>query len=96
MGPLTISLQHFTSQLFMDGSLRLYYMQHVTGLVCVTQPHTRRAEQVLGIGFQPGLDPAKKAYYSPPGLLLYFQYVLNASDESRNSMVEEEAENQRQ
>lgn len=28
-------------------------------LVCSTRPHTQRVERVVGIGFQPGLDPAK-------------------------------------
>lgn len=28
-------------------------------LVSATRPHTQRVERVVGIGFQPGLEPAK-------------------------------------
>jgi hypothetical protein len=28
-------------------------------LVCTTRPHKQKIERVMGIGFQPGLDPAK-------------------------------------
>ncbi|KAF5747663.1 regulatory-associated protein of TOR 1 isoform X1 [Tripterygium wilfordii] len=44
---------------FMDGSVRLYDVRTPEMLVCTTRPHTQKVERVVGIGFQPGLDPAK-------------------------------------
>nr|XP_023912272.1 regulatory-associated protein of TOR 1 [Quercus suber]POF10632.1 regulatory-associated protein of tor 1 [Quercus suber] len=41
---------------FVDGSVRLYDVRTPDMLVCATRPHTQK---VVGIGFQPGLDPAK-------------------------------------
>ncbi|XP_048235916.1 regulatory-associated protein of TOR 1 isoform X3 [Ricinus communis] len=43
---------------FVDGSVRLYDVRTPERLVCAKRPHTR-AERVVGIGFQPGLDPGK-------------------------------------
>nr|POF11146.1 regulatory-associated protein of tor 1 [Quercus suber] len=41
---------------FVDGSVRLYDVRTPDMLVCATWPHTQK---VVGIGFQPRLDPAK-------------------------------------
>ncbi|KAI3819124.1 hypothetical protein L1987_12948 [Smallanthus sonchifolius] len=58
---------------FVDGSVRLYDIRTPDGLVCVTRPHTLSLERtgsidrVVGIGFQPGLDPAKIVSASQAG-----------------------------
>ena len=39
--------------------LILIMMLVICRLVCSARPHTTRSERVVGIGFQPGLDPAK-------------------------------------
>ncbi|KAM7463906.1 hypothetical protein LguiA_032027 [Lonicera macranthoides] len=52
---------------FVDGSVRLYDIRTPDSLVCVTRPHTQRVEKVVGIGFQPGLDPAKIVSASQAG-----------------------------
>uniref|UniRef100_A0A2P2MA86 Regulatory-associated protein of TOR 1 isoform X1 n=1 Tax=Rhizophora mucronata TaxID=61149 RepID=A0A2P2MA86_RHIMU len=44
---------------FVDGSVRLYDVRTPEAPVCTTRPHTEKSEEVVGIGFQPGLDPAK-------------------------------------
>ncbi|KAG2691057.1 hypothetical protein I3843_09G213400 [Carya illinoinensis] len=44
---------------FVDGSVRLYDARMPEMLVCETRPHSQKVERVVGIGFQPGLDPAK-------------------------------------
>ncbi|CAL0304399.1 unnamed protein product [Lupinus luteus] len=44
---------------FVDGSVRLYDVRTPEMLVCGLRPHTQRVEKVVGIGFQPGLDPGK-------------------------------------
>ncbi|KAL4277094.1 hypothetical protein AHAS_Ahas20G0272800 [Arachis hypogaea] len=36
-------------------------------LICGLQPHTQRVEKVVGIGFQPGLDPGKIVSASQAG-----------------------------
>ncbi|KAL8232514.1 hypothetical protein R6Q57_002292 [Mikania cordata] len=58
---------------FVDGSVRLYDIRTPDGLVCVSRPHTPSVERVggiervVGIGFQPGLDPAKIVSASQAG-----------------------------
>ncbi|KAF5737274.1 regulatory-associated protein of TOR 1 isoform X1 [Tripterygium wilfordii] len=52
---------------FMDGSVRLYDVRTPEMLVCATRPHTQKVERVVGIGFQPGLDPAKIVSASQAG-----------------------------
>ncbi|GMH10001.1 hypothetical protein Nepgr_011842 [Nepenthes gracilis] len=52
---------------FVDGSVRLFDIRTPEMLVCVTQPHTQRVERVVGIGFQPGLDPFKIVSASQAG-----------------------------
>ncbi|KAK9920305.1 hypothetical protein M0R45_028863 [Rubus argutus] len=44
---------------FVDGSVRLYDVRTPEKLVCEMRPHTQKVERVVGIGFQPGLDPSK-------------------------------------
>ncbi|XP_045798844.1 regulatory-associated protein of TOR 1-like isoform X1 [Trifolium pratense] len=52
---------------FMDGSVRLYDTRTPEKLVCGLRPHTQRVEKVMGIGFQPGLDPGKLVSASQAG-----------------------------
>ncbi|XP_062094822.1 regulatory-associated protein of TOR 1-like isoform X6 [Humulus lupulus] len=52
---------------FVDGSVRLYDVRTPESLVCAVRPHTQRVERVVGIGFQPGLDPAKIVSASQAG-----------------------------
>ncbi|KAH7672543.1 Regulatory associated protein of TOR protein [Dioscorea alata] len=49
---------------FVDGSVRLFDIRTPEMLVCATRPHTQR---VVGVGFQPGLDPAKIVSASQAG-----------------------------
>ncbi|CAH2074657.1 unnamed protein product [Thlaspi arvense] len=51
---------------FADGSVRLYDVRTPEWLVCATRPH-QRAEKVVGLSFQPGLDPAKIVSASQAG-----------------------------
>nr|XP_043636521.1 regulatory-associated protein of TOR 1 isoform X2 [Erigeron canadensis] len=70
---------------FVDGSVRLYDIRTPDGLVCVTRPHTHRVdrvggiERVVGIGFQPGLEPAKIVSASQAGDIQFFD-IRNQSD----------------
>ncbi|GAB2235961.1 hypothetical protein Droror1_Dr00026406 [Drosera rotundifolia] len=52
---------------FVDGSVRLYDTRTPDMLVSSTRPHTQRVERVVGIGFQPGLDPPKIVSASQAG-----------------------------
>ncbi|KAF2549640.1 hypothetical protein F2Q70_00023759 [Brassica cretica] len=45
---------------FADGSLRLYDVRSPEPLVLATRPH-QKVERVVGLSFQPGLDPSKVA-----------------------------------
>ncbi|XP_010653368.1 regulatory-associated protein of TOR 1 isoform X4 [Vitis vinifera] len=60
-------------------------------LVCAARPHARTIERVVGIGFQPGLDPAilqsehlgvryVKSYLLLLGCLTAFLHILSASE----------------
>ncbi|XP_010553141.1 PREDICTED: regulatory-associated protein of TOR 1 isoform X2 [Tarenaya hassleriana] len=51
---------------FADGSVRLYDVRTPDMLACSVRPH-QRAEKVVGISFQPGLDPAKIVSASQAG-----------------------------
>ncbi|KAG7576530.1 WD40 repeat [Arabidopsis thaliana x Arabidopsis arenosa] len=51
---------------FADGSLRLYDVRSPEPLVCATRPH-QKVERVVGLSFQPGLDPAKVVSASQAG-----------------------------
>ncbi|XP_075502359.1 regulatory-associated protein of TOR 1-like isoform X2 [Primulina tabacum] len=52
---------------FVDGYVRLYDIRTPEMLVSETQPHTQRVERVVGMGFQPGLEPAKLVSASQAG-----------------------------
>ncbi|KAL0347540.1 UNVERIFIED_CONTAM: Regulatory-associated protein of TOR 1 [Sesamum calycinum] len=52
---------------FVDGYVRLYDIRTPEMLVSATRPHTQRVERVVGIGFQPGLEPAKIVSASQAG-----------------------------
>ncbi|CAJ2670929.1 unnamed protein product [Trifolium pratense] len=52
---------------FIDGSVRLYDARTPEMLVCGLRPHTERVGKVMGIGFQPGLDPGKLVSASQAG-----------------------------
>ncbi|KAJ4978640.1 hypothetical protein NE237_009420 [Protea cynaroides] len=64
---------------FVDGSVRLYDVRTPEMLVCATRPHTQRVERVVGIGFQPGLDPAKIVSASQAGDIQFID-VRNHTD----------------
>ncbi|KAI7750720.1 hypothetical protein M8C21_013022 [Ambrosia artemisiifolia] len=69
---------------FVDGSVRLYDIRTPDGLVCVTRPHTLGVDRsagtrVVGIGFQPGLDPAKIVSASQAGDIQFLD-IRNQSD----------------
>ncbi|XP_024011669.1 regulatory-associated protein of TOR 2 isoform X2 [Eutrema salsugineum] len=51
---------------FADGSVRLYDVRTPEWLVCATRPH-QGVEKVVGLSFQPGLDPAKIVSASQAG-----------------------------
>lgn len=52
---------------FVDGSVRIYDVRTPEMLVSASHPHTHRVERVVGIGFQPGLDPGKIVSASQAG-----------------------------
>ncbi|CAI0474807.1 unnamed protein product [Linum tenue] len=52
---------------FVDGSVRLYDVRTPEMPVCTMRPHIQKVERVVGIGFQPGLDPAKIVSASQAG-----------------------------
>ncbi|XP_008792190.2 regulatory-associated protein of TOR 1 [Phoenix dactylifera] len=52
---------------FVDGSVRIFDIRTPEMLVCTARPHTQRVERVVGLGFQPGLDPAKIVSASQAG-----------------------------
>ncbi|KAL3633363.1 Regulatory-associated protein of TOR 1 [Castilleja foliolosa] len=52
---------------FSDGYVRLYDIRTPEMLVSETKPHPQPVERVVGIGFQPGLDPAKVVSASQAG-----------------------------
>lgn len=52
---------------FMDGWVRIYDVRTPDLPVCSTRLHTQRVEKVVGIGFQPGLDPTKIVSASQAG-----------------------------
>ncbi|KAA8517693.1 hypothetical protein F0562_015167 [Nyssa sinensis] len=61
---------------FVDGSVRLFDIRTPEMLVCATRPHTQRVERVVGIGFQPGLDPAKIVSASQAGDIQFLDIRL--------------------
>ncbi|CAH9103197.1 unnamed protein product [Cuscuta europaea] len=64
---------------FVDGSVRLFDIRMPHMLVATTQPHTQRIERVVGIGFQPGLQPAKIVSASQAGDIQFLD-VRNVKD----------------
>ncbi|KAL1368806.1 hypothetical protein AAHE18_02G148400 [Arachis hypogaea] len=52
---------------FVDGSVRLYDVRKPEMVACELRPHRQRVERVVGIGFQPGLDPGKMVSASQAG-----------------------------
>ncbi|CAN0879595.1 Regulatory-associated protein of TOR 1 [Linum grandiflorum] len=52
---------------FIDGSVRLYDVRTPETPVCTMRPHTQKVERVMGIEFQPGLDPGKIVSASQAG-----------------------------
>ncbi|XP_021622522.1 regulatory-associated protein of TOR 1 isoform X1 [Manihot esculenta] len=63
---------------FVDGSVRLYDVRTPEMLVCTKRPHTR-VERVVGIGFQPGLDPGKFVSASQAGDIEFLD-IRNPTD----------------
>ncbi|KAK6943403.1 Raptor, N-terminal CASPase-like domain [Dillenia turbinata] len=64
---------------FVDGSVRLYDVRTPEMLVCATRPHTEQVERVMGIGFQPGLDPGKIVSASQAGDIKFLD-IRNQKD----------------
>ncbi|CAD5170829.1 unnamed protein product [Musa acuminata subsp. malaccensis] len=52
---------------FVDGSVRIFDIRAPEMPVCTARPHTQRVERVVGIGFQPGIDPTKIVSASQAG-----------------------------
>uniref|UniRef100_A0A1D1Z5U7 Regulatory-associated protein of TOR 1 n=2 Tax=Anthurium amnicola TaxID=1678845 RepID=A0A1D1Z5U7_9ARAE len=52
---------------FVDGSVKLFDIRTPEMLVSATRPHIQRVERVVGIGFQPGMDPGKIVSASQAG-----------------------------
>ncbi|KAL3830244.1 hypothetical protein ACJIZ3_019046 [Penstemon smallii] len=52
---------------FVDGYVRLYDIRTPEKLVCATRPPSQQVERIVGIGFQPGLEPAKLVSASKAG-----------------------------
>jgi len=65
---------------FVDGSVRLFDIRAPELLVCTTQPHTQRVERVVGIGFQPGLDPTKIVSASQAGDIQFLDIRRQGGD----------------
>ncbi|KAL3531617.1 hypothetical protein ACH5RR_005138 [Cinchona calisaya] len=57
---------------FSDGFVRLFDIRTPEMLVSETRPHTPRLERVVGIAFQPGLEPGKVVSASQAG---YIQFL---------------------
>ncbi|KAK4483828.1 hypothetical protein RD792_011035 [Penstemon davidsonii] len=52
---------------FVDGYVRLYDIRTPEMLVCATRPPSQQVERIVGISFQPGLEPAKLVSASKAG-----------------------------
>ncbi|KAK9167993.1 hypothetical protein Syun_000133 [Stephania yunnanensis] len=63
---------------FVDGSVRLFDIRTPEMLVSTTHPHRQRVERVVGIGFQPGLDPAKIVSASQAGDVQFLDIRRNS------------------
>ncbi|XP_044473402.1 regulatory-associated protein of TOR 1-like [Mangifera indica] len=68
---------------FSDGAVRLYDVRMPQMLVCTSRPHirphTQQVERVVGISFQPGLDPGKIVSASQAGDIEFLD-IRNNSD----------------
>lgn len=64
---------------FVDGSVRLFDIRKPEMIVCTAHPHMQRVERVVGIGFQPELDPAKIVSASQAGDIQFLD-VRNHSE----------------
>ncbi|CAN1303359.1 Regulatory-associated protein of TOR 1 [Linum perenne] len=64
---------------FIDGSVRLYDVRTPETPVCTMRPHTQKVERVMGIGFQPGLDPGKIVSASQAGDIQFLD-IRNQTD----------------
>lgn len=64
---------------YLDGSVRLFDIRTPEMLVCTTRLHRQRVERVVGIGFQPGLDPGKIVSASQAGDIQFLD-TRNCSD----------------
>ncbi|XP_028556354.1 regulatory-associated protein of TOR 1 isoform X2 [Dendrobium catenatum] len=64
---------------FVDGSVRIFDVRTPDMPVCATKLHTQRVEKVVGIGFQPGLDPTKIVSASQAGDIQFFD-IRNHSE----------------
>eukprot|EP01018_Ginkgo_biloba_P000291 Gb_09312 [translate_table: standard] len=61
-----------------DGSVRLFDIRTQEMVVCASRPHVQRIERVVGIDFQPGLDPAKIVSASQAGDIQFLD-IRNSS-----------------
>ncbi|KAG1338104.1 regulatory-associated protein of TOR 1 [Cocos nucifera] len=66
---------------FVNGSIRIFDIRTREMPVYTARPHTQRVERVVGIGFQPGLDPAKIVSASQAGDIQFLD-VRKPTDEA--------------
>ncbi|XP_054780131.1 regulatory-associated protein of TOR 1 [Prosopis cineraria] len=64
---------------FIDGSVRLYDVRTPEMVVSELRPHMQRVERVVGISFQPGLDPGKIVSASQAGDIQFLD-IRNQTD----------------
>lgn len=64
---------------YVDGSVRIFDVRAPDIPACTTRLHTQRVEKVVGIGFQPGLDPDKIVSASQAGDIQFLD-IRNPSE----------------
>ncbi|XP_044508868.1 regulatory-associated protein of TOR 1-like isoform X2 [Mangifera indica] len=68
---------------FTDGAVRLYDVRMPQMLVCTSRPHirphTQQIERVVGVSFQPGLDPGKIVSASQAGDIEFLDIRNNSN-----------------
>ncbi|KAJ3680905.1 hypothetical protein LUZ60_015394 [Juncus effusus] len=64
---------------FTDGSLRIFDIRSSDMPVCMARPHTQGVERVVGIGFQPGIDPSKIVSASQAGDIQFLDARMTPS-----------------
>ncbi|KAJ6816602.1 regulatory-associated protein of TOR 2 isoform X1 [Iris pallida] len=64
---------------FADGSVRIFDVRTPDMPICATRLHKKREERVVGIGFQPGLDPNKIVSASQAGDIQFLD-IRNLSE----------------